>query len=53
MTKNEVLEKINLLLSEAKLDEANAKSRFDEAYCVGKQNGLLWAKLWIMELEEQ
>lgn len=52
MNKQELLEKINLLLSETKVDEANAKNRVEEAYCVGKQNGLLWAKMFIIELEE-
>ena len=53
MNKKEVIERIDALLQETKIDEANAKTRQDEWYCVGKQNGLLWARLFVLNLEEK
>ena len=52
MTKQEILDKINLLLVEAKMDEANAKTKIDKMFFIGKQNGLLWAQIWIIDLKE-
>ena len=53
MNKQELLEKINALIFECKVDEANAKKPIDQMYFIGKQNGLLWAKNFIIELEEK
>ena len=54
MNKQELLEKIDLLLQESKIDEANAsaKDKLEKMFQVGKQNGLLWARLFILQLED-
>jgi hypothetical protein len=53
MNKEELLKKIDLLLTEAKMDEANAKTNIESMFCIGKQNGLLWAKYFILDLQEK
>ena len=53
MNKEELLKRINMLISEAKMDEVNAKRNSEKFFYVGKQNGLLWAKLFIVELKEK
>lgn len=55
MTKKELLDKIDLLLQESKIDEANAsaKDKLEKMYQMGKQNGLLWARMFIQRLEEK
>lgn len=52
MTKQELIKQLDILLEEVKVDEANAKNRVEEAYCVGKQTGLLWARYYLLNLEE-
>lgn len=55
MNKKELLDKIDLLLQESKIDEANAsaKDKLEKMFQLGKQNGLLWAKFFILALEEK
>lgn len=53
MNKTELLEKIKVLLAEAGIDEVNAKNDIERLYYSGKQNGLLWARIFILELEEK
>lgn len=53
MNKTELLKQIDLLLTEAKMDEANAKKDIERMHYIGKQNGLLWARLLILKLEEK
>ena len=52
MNKQELLDKIKLLIAECKVDEANAKKPLDQMFFIGKQNGLLWAMNFIIDLEE-
>ncbi len=52
MNKKELLEKMDLLIAEAKIDKANAERIFERMYSIGKQTGLLWARIFILELEE-
>lgn len=52
MTKQELIKQLDLLLAEAKIDEADAKNRVDEAYCVGKQTGILWARYYLLNLDD-
>ncbi len=53
MNKTELLEKLDKLIAEAKIDEANAENHKDRVFFIGRQNGLLWARLFILELEEK
>ena len=53
MNKIELLEKIKMLLAECKVDEANAKKPLDQMFFIGKQNGLLWAMNFILDLKEE
>ena len=53
MTKEELLKQIDLLITEAKMDEANAKKDIKRMHYIGKQNGLLWARFFILKLEEK
>ena len=53
MTKEELLLKIDGLIQEARLKEAEARSKneyIDQAFELGKENGLLWAKILILEV---
>ena len=52
MNKQELIEKIKLLIGECKIDEANAKKPTEQMFFIGKQNGLLWAMNFIIDLEE-
>ena len=52
MNKKELLQKINMLIAECKVDEANAKKPIEQMFFIGKQNGLLWAMNFIIDLEE-
>ena len=53
MNKTELLKEIKKLLTEARIDEANAKNDIDIMYYKGKIYGLSWARLLILELEEK
>lgn len=53
MNKKELLECIDQLLCETKEDEACTKQPLEQMYVIGKQNGLLWAKNFIIYLSEE
>ncbi len=53
MNKVELLETIDLLITEAKIDEATAKKDIERMCSIGKKNGLLLARLFILDLEEK
>ena len=53
MNKEELLKQLDLLLSEAKMDEAAAKTDIERMFYIGKQNGLLWAKYFTINLKEK
>jgi hypothetical protein len=53
MNKTELLKKIDLLLAETKINEANAKTDMEKMFFIGRQNGLVWARLIIIDLEEK
>ena len=53
MNKKELIEKIDKLIAETKLDEDNSKKDIEKMFYIGKQNGLLWARLFILEIEEK
>jgi len=53
MNKTELLKKIKELIVETGIDEVNAKNDIERMYYRGKQNGLLWARLIIIDLEEK
>ena len=48
----ELKKKLNLLLVEAKVDEANSKAPIEQMLYIGKQQGLLWAINFVIQLEE-
>lgn len=53
MTKKELLLKIDALIQEAKLEHDKGQENKDfieQAFALGKENGLLWAKILIQEL---
>lgn len=50
MEKEELLEKIDSLIKEAEISEDNANTDLDRMFYIGKQNGLLWAKFYIIDL---
>ena len=53
MTKEELLLKIDTLIQETKLKQADARSKneyIDQAFELGKENGLVWAKILIQEV---
>lgn len=53
MNKKELLLKIDTLIQEAKLEHDKAQENKDfieQAFALGKENGLLWAKIIIQEL---
>ena len=52
MKKQELLDKIDKLLKQAKEDQGNAKRPLDEMFYIGQVNGLLWAKNVIINSEE-
>ena len=49
---SELKKKLNLLLTEAKIDEAQAKAPIEQMLYIGKQQGLLWAINFVIQLEE-
>ena len=51
MNKKELLEHINKLIAETKMDEAGTNNTTEQMYYLGKENGLLWAKVLIQELK--
>ena len=53
MNKTELLKKIDLLIAEARIDEANGETNGEIMFYIGKQKGLLEARLFILELEEK
>ena len=52
MNKIELLEKIDSLIAKAKTNESDAETNVEIMYHLGQQNGLLWARFFILELEE-
>lgn len=48
----ELKKKINALIVEAKMDEANSTTHGDRMFHIGKQNGLLWALQLIINATE-
>ena len=53
MNKTELLEAIDLQITKAKIDKANSKNDIERMYAIGKENALLWARLFILDLEEK
>lgn len=53
MNKTELLKKIDSLVEEAKKDEENSKMDIERMFYIGKQNGLLWARIFLIDLEEK
>lgn len=53
MNKEELLKKIDSLIEEVKTDKENAKDDIEKMFYIGKNNGLLWARLFILDLEEK
>lgn len=54
--KEKLLAKLNELMKEtdkAKLKAREENNLIDEAFYVGKSNGLLWAEIFILEIEAE
>ena len=52
MNKEELLEKLTKLYNECEEEKESAKSDLDKMFLIGKQNGVLWAKAFIMSCED-
>ena len=55
MNKAELLKEIDKMIMEAKIEQSRAAQERDyisQSYALGKENGLLWAKIYIQNTGE-
>jgi len=52
MKNEKLLNQIESLIKTTRIEREKTKNRLDESFLLGKENGLLWAKMFILKLEE-
>lgn len=53
MNKQELLEKIDSLIKECQAKEKESENELNKMWHLGQINGLYWAKLFLLDLEEK